>query len=103
MLEAVRAVVLVKMQSHLTVRPSSELMAALLQVASLPFKIVKLPVGNDVDTCILVGDRLIAGGEIDNAQARVAKGDTPICRNPGTVAIGATMMESSRGAGQRPG
>jgi hypothetical protein len=73
-----RAEFLVKMQSNLAVRARAEPMAAPLQLAPLTLEVIKLAVDDDMNFLVLVGDRLIAGCEINNAQPRVAETDALI-------------------------
>jgi hypothetical protein len=76
-------------------------MSAPLQFASLAFKVIKLAVDNDMNPLVLVGDRLIAGREVNDAQPRVTETGTVIGGQPDTLAVRAAMMEGFRGALQR--
>jgi hypothetical protein len=46
---------------------------------------------------ILAGDRLIAGGEIDDAEARVPQGDAAVWGDPVPLPIRSAMVEALRG------
>jgi len=81
------------MQSDFAVGLCSETVASLFQFAALPLEIVELPVDDNPDALIFIGDGLVASGEINDAQARMTQSDTVIVRNPGSLAIGPTMVE----------
>ena len=74
---------------------------ALLELASLTFEIVELTVYNDVDAPVFVGNRLIAGGEIDNAQTGVTQTDPLVIGNPNLLMIRPAMNEGFRSALKR--
>ena len=57
---------------------------------------VELSIDDDVNTLILVCDWLIAGGEVDDAEARVPERNFSVTRDPLPPAVGPTMIEASR-------
>ena len=61
-------------------------MAARFKFALDPLVVVELAVGNDADALVLARNRLVAGGEIDDAEPRVAESDATVlsiqCRCP---------------------
>ena len=103
MLHALHAEILVQVQRDLAVRTSTESMAALLQIAPLPFEVIKLTVDDDMNAFVLVRDRLIPGCEVNNAQPRVTETDALIGRKPYALIIWTAMMEGFRGTIQRLG
>src|SRR5262249_30798376 len=74
-----------------------EAMAARLQSRSELRVVEKFAVENDVDTAVLVGDRLFAVSDADNAQASGGQRNTRSIQEP--VLVGAAMKEGwSHGA-----
>jgi hypothetical protein len=55
------------MERNLAIRSGPELMPTLLQLAPLTLEIVELPIHNNTNPPILIGDRLIPSGQIDDA------------------------------------
>jgi hypothetical protein len=53
-----------------------------------------------VQLLVLVGDRLVAGREVDDAQPGMAQADTPMRRDPAPVSVGSAMEEAPRRAQQ---
>src|SRR5260370_20577297 len=98
-----RAKLLIHVQGDLAIRTRSKVMSAILQLAPLPFKIIELPVNDDVNALILVSNRLIAGRQVDNTQPRVAQPNALIWRQPGSLAVRTAMIERFRGACERLG
>ena len=47
---------------------------------------------------VLARDRLVAGGEVDDAQPRMAQADRAIGRDPDALPIGAAMVQGLGGA-----
>ena len=73
LMEACRAEVFVEVQRNLAVRPGAERVAARLEFEADPLEVVELAVGRDVQPAVFIRDWLLAGGEVDDAQARVAQ------------------------------
>src|SRR5262249_15000624 len=63
-------------------------------------EVVELAVDDGVQRAVLVGERLVAGVKIDDAEPRVAEADAPPRRQPLLLAIGPAVMEDP-GGGQR--
>ena len=95
--QALRAEVLVQVQRDLAVRSSPEAMPLGLQAAADRLEVVELAVDDDVERLVFVGDRLIAGGQVDDAQPRVSEARTPVRGGPGCLVVRAPMNEAPRG------
>jgi hypothetical protein len=91
--EAVGAKLFVQMQRYLAVGFGSESMAALFEFASLTLEIIELTIDDDPYALVFVGDGLVTGCEIDNAQAGVSQADALIGGNPRAATIRAAMMK----------
>ena len=76
-------------------------MARLFEFLSDGFVAVELAVDRDVDALIFAGDGLIAGSEIDDAEARMPQGHPAVRGDPLALAIRAAMVEALRGALER--
>src|SRR4051794_2842159 len=61
------------------------------------FVTVELAVDGNTSALTLAGNRLIAGGEIDDAEARVPQGNAAVWRDPVPLPIRSAMMEALRG------
>src|SRR5439155_19167663 len=68
-LYAIPAVFFIEMQNRLSVALGAITMAARLQVRSELLMVVDFAVVNDPEVFVFVGDRLVAGGNIDDAEA----------------------------------
>ena len=90
------AEVLVEMKRDLAVGPGLEAMPFRLQLRPDPLEVVELAVDDDVDGVVFVVERLIAGGEVDDAQPRVAETRTPVRRGPHCLGIGTAVHEAGR-------
>ena len=55
---------------------------------------VKLSVHNDSKALILIGNRLVPGRQIDNAEPCVAETNSTILSDPMTLTVRATMMQA---------
>ncbi len=60
-------------------------------------EVVELAVDDDVERLVFVGDRLIAGGQVDDAQPRVSEARAPVRGRPGRLVVRAAMHETPRG------
>src|SRR6185369_15014262 len=87
MLHAMRAKIFVQVQSHLTVRKGPEPVTTLGQLAPLTFKIVKLPIHDDVNAAVLVCDRLVPCRKVDNTQSRVSQANALVSGEPRALTI----------------
>jgi hypothetical protein len=98
MLQAMRAQFFVDVQSYLTVRARAEQVSTLLQLASLALEVIKLAIDNDMYPFVLVGDRLIACRQVNDAQPRMTETDALIGGQPGALAVRTTVVQTVRGA-----
>ena len=73
--KGLRALVGVKLQDHLGIGGGMEAVALRQQLFAQFAVVVDLPVVDDRQAFILVEDRLIAGGQVDDAQAAVPQAD----------------------------
>src|SRR5690349_12937734 len=64
-------------------------MPASLELPAEALVVIDLPVENDLDRAVLVADRLIAAGEVDDGQAAMRQADPRF--NPITLGVGASM------------
>ena len=71
-------------------------MAPTLQFPLNRLKPVELSVHNNPRSPILARDRLVARGEIDDAQARVSKPNSPVLRYPLALPVWATVIKTTR-------
>jgi hypothetical protein len=94
MVQALRAEVLVEMQGDLAVGPGAQVMPARFELALDRFIAVELAVHHDPRPAVFTGDRLVAGGQVDDAQPGVAEPDHAIRRHPVALPVWAAMMEA---------
>ena len=85
--QAGRAEVLIEVQSDLAVGAGAEAVATALEVALYAFEVVELAVDDDPQALVLAGDRLLAGGQVDDAESGMAQPDPPIAGDPGPLSI----------------
>ncbi len=71
--QAVRAVILVQVQDDFRVAVGGEAMPAPLQFRAQFDVVEHLAVEDDPQAAVFIADRLVAAGEVDDAQAGVAK------------------------------
>ena len=91
------APVFVEMERNLAVRPRPEVVTVALEVAANPLEVVELAVGDESQRARFVGDRLIAGLEVDDAQACVAEAGTPVGRDPDVLGVRSPMPQPADG------
>src|SRR5262249_34729976 len=72
--------------------------AAVLEVALDALEVVELAVRDDAQLPVLVRDRLVAGREVDDAEARVPQPDASMRRDPAALGVGPAVEEAARGA-----
>ena len=72
-------------------------MPPLLKLPTLSLKIIKFSIHDNPDPMILIGNGLIAGGEIDDAQPGMPKPHTTVSGNPFTIAVGSAMVKHFNG------
>ena len=94
------------MQDDFDVRLGAEAVAAALELGLQLDKIVDLAVANQREGPVFVGDRLVAAGEVDDAEA--PKGEAHPRRAIEAVAVGTAMHHEAGHAGEhcpagRPG
>jgi hypothetical protein len=88
------AEVLVEVECNLTVRACTESMTALSQFIALPLEVVELAVYDNTNAFVLVRYGLVAGREVYDTQAGVAKAHTLVFRKPYALVIGPAMNEA---------
>jgi hypothetical protein len=103
MMQALGAVVFIQMQRDLAVGLRAEAMPARLQLGADALEVVEFAVHDDVDRPIFVGDRLVAGGEIDDREPGVAECGATVGRHPVLPAVGAAVVERRRSGQHRLG
>jgi len=91
--QALGAVVLVQVERDLAVGLGPEPVPAVLQCPADALEVVELAVHHDVDGLILVGDRLVAGHEIDDREPGVTEGDPAVGGHPVAAPVGAAVVE----------
>ncbi len=72
-------------------------MALGFQAPADRLEVVELAVDDDVERFVFVGDRLIAGGQVDDAQPRVPEAGAPVRGRPRRLVVRAAMHETPRG------
>src|SRR5262245_11917605 len=87
------AEVFVKMQGYLAVGARSEPVSRSLELLPDPLEVIELAVDHDPLRFVLVGDGLIPGGEVDNAEPRMTQSSEPVGREPGALTVGPAMVE----------
>lgn len=96
--QALWADLFIQMQRDLTICTCTQPVTARFKLQPNLFILVKLAIDDDVRAVVFAGDGLVAGGEIDDAQARVAEADAVIAAYPLPLAIGPTVMQRLRRA-----
>src|SRR4029450_5624339 len=76
-------------------------MTRVLELALHLLVVVELSVDDDVQALVLVGDRLIASMQVDDAEARMPETDTAMRRDPVSTPVRPAMVESPRRSFQR--
>ena len=99
--QRVRAQLLVEVDQDLAVGARAQAMAALRQLLLVALVVVELAVHDHVDRLILVRDRLVARGEVDDREPRMPHANAPVRRDPLALAVGAAVVEGEGGAAQR--
>ena len=90
-LEHPLAEVLVQVHEDLGVRPGPELMSRRRQLPVERFVVVDLAVEHDEHAAVLVRDRLVAAGQVDDAEAAHAEADPAL--DEGAPVVGAPMAD----------
>src|SRR5689334_11659854 len=93
-MQTMRAEILVEVKRDLAVGPGAQAMTSLLELALDRFVTIELAIADDRRAIVFAGDRLIAGGEIDDAEARVAQTDPAVGAHPVTLAVRAAMPQA---------
>src|SRR5207245_2637195 len=96
-LQAAGAVVLVEVQGDLAVGSRAEAVAPPLQVAAESLEVVELAVDGDPPRAVLAGDRLVAGGQVDDAEPGVPEPGPAAVGDPDPLAVGAAVGEPPGG------
>jgi hypothetical protein len=103
MAQAVRAFFFVQVKDDLAVRARAQAMTAHDELALIALVVVKLAVDDDVERLVLVRDRLVAGRQVDDAEARVSEADALVRRDPLLLAIRPAMVQCVGGARENVG
>jgi hypothetical protein len=81
-------------QGDLAVGAGAQAVAATLEVALSALEVVELAVDDDVQGLVLAGDRLIAGGQVDDAESGMDQPDSPIIGDPPPLPIRSAVGET---------
>ena len=93
LVQASRAEVFIKVQCDLTVGARAKAVATTFEVALDTLEIVELTVDDDPHALVLAGDRLLAGGQVDDAEPGMSHPNPPIGSDPRSLAVGTAMGE----------
>ena len=85
--QAGRAEVLIEVQSDLAIGAGAEAVASALEVLLYALEVVELAIDDDPQALVLAGDRLLAGGQVDDAESGMAEPDPPIAGDPRPLSI----------------
>src|SRR4051812_46550441 len=99
--QAGRAEVLIEVQSDLAIGASAEAVASALKVLLHALKVVKSAVDDDAQPPALAGDRLLASGQVDDAESGMPYPAPPIVGGPRPLSIRPAVGESERRLLQR--
>src|SRR3984885_2587890 len=86
--------ILVEVKGDFAVRAGLESVTGLLKFLLYAFIIVELAIYDNLPRPVFVRDRLIASGQVNDAQPCVSKSDVPIWRYPIALAIRPAMPKS---------
>ena len=98
MLHAIPAVFLVEVDDGFRVAARAIAVPLRLQPSSQFFMVINLAIENDPDILVLVGQRLMAALDVNDAQT--PHGEADILLNEETLVVGPSMHDSSVHAGQ---
>jgi hypothetical protein len=93
--------IFVKVQSDFTVRPGSKPVPVPFERSPDALKVIKLAVDDNSKLLVFVGDGLVAAGQVNDAQARMAKPDALVSREPVVLTIRPPMAQPLSGAVQQ--
>src|SRR5580658_4095736 len=91
--QAVSAEIFIKVKGDFTVGARLQMMPGLFKLLLYAFVIVELAVYDDLPGAVLVRDGLIAGGQVDDAQACVPETYLSVRRYPIALAVRASMTK----------
>src|SRR5262245_65989854 len=91
---AVLAVLLVGVNDHLGIGTGRESMASRLEGLGQPAEVVDFAIEDDADRAALVGDRLLAGGEIDDLEPAVNESNGSVAEV--ALLVGPTATQDGR-------
>src|ERR1700722_7035327 len=100
-MQALRSQVFVEVQRDLAIRARAQPMSPRLEITLNRLVFVEFSVGDDMRSVVFAPDRLISGGEIDDARPRVGEPDTVVSADPLSLSVGPAVIESFRCAFQR--
>ena len=93
MMEALRAEILVQMQRDLAVRTRAQPVTTRFELALDALVVVELAVDDDVQPLVLVGDRLVAGRQVDDAQPGMPQADASMGGDPLPLPVRPAVVE----------
>jgi len=103
LMQALDAVILEQVERDLAVGSGPEAVASSLELALDRLVAVELPVDDDPRLLVLAHDRLVAGREVDDAEARMTEPDASVVGHPLAPAVGPSVTKGAGGARQRLG
>src|SRR5262249_14249776 len=83
---------LIQMDKHLGIAVGSETMPLGLEIGTERLEVVDLAVEDDLDGAVLVADRLIASGQVDDRQATVDETDSRLGKE--ALRVGPAMRDA---------
>src|SRR5262249_50787584 len=101
LVQALRPELLVEAQGDFAVRSGAQPVALLLELALDALVVVELAIDHDVQALVLIGDRLITGDQVNDAEARVPEPDAAMWRDPLPLPVRSAMVQTARRAFQR--
>ena len=101
LVQALDAIILEQVERDLAVGSRPQPVAPGLELALNRLVAVEFPVDDNSRLLVFARDRLIAGREIDDTQARVTQPDPSIVGQPLAAAVWTAVMEGAGGARQR--
>src|SRR5258705_3673731 len=82
------------MKRNFAIGVGSKLMAPLLEFPLNPLVVVEFTVYNDMEAVRFVGNRLIPGCKINDAQTSMTQSNLPMRCNPRLLAVRAAMFQT---------
>jgi hypothetical protein len=102
-MQSLHAAIFIEMQSNFAVGPRAQPMSGMFQLPLDRFIPIEFAIDDDPDFLVLVRNRLISGGEVDDAEPGVPQRNPAVGRNPVALAIGTAVIQALRRAWQNLG